>query len=119
MALDGEPASLDAEIRALQPGLSASEVDSTRSKLVLATAVQEMGIRPAARMMVGRGRPFFDYSLPCHLWQGVSTTKARYWDQKARDHTFHAGLPLSLSIYANMCVSLSFCTVNGFVFFSL
>eukprot|EP00808_Paulinella_micropora_P000545 g16157.t1 len=21
--------------------------------------------------------------------EGVSTTKARYWDQKARDHTFH------------------------------
>eukprot|EP00808_Paulinella_micropora_P013971 g30906.t1 len=45
-----EPVSLDNEIRSLQPGLSASEVDSTR---------------------------------------GVSTTKARYWDQKARDHTFH------------------------------
>eukprot|EP00808_Paulinella_micropora_P006405 g11123.t1 len=30
-----------------------------------------MGVRAAARLM------------------GVSTTKARYWDQKARDHTFH------------------------------
>eukprot|EP00808_Paulinella_micropora_P013933 g79141.t1 len=30
-----------------------------------------MGVRAAARLT------------------GVSTTKARYWDQKARDHTFH------------------------------
>eukprot|EP00808_Paulinella_micropora_P004478 g44370.t1 len=66
-----EPVSLDNEIRSLQPGLSASEVDSTRSKLILANAVQDMGVRAAARLM------------------GVSTTKARYWDQKSRDHTFH------------------------------